>query len=92
MKNNYLKQLQEAALKGRQEGILLGLDICAIVLHDKYGYGEKRLSDLEKDVQEIINEIGTYQDSERLAVDLAKKLSSIRKKDADFFLRRYIKL
>lgn len=92
MKNNFLKQLQDAAFKGRQEGILLGLDICAIVLHDQFGFGDKRLTDLEKGVQEILDEIETYKDTDRLAVDLVKKLGEIRKGDKDIFLHRYIKL
>lgn len=92
MKNNFLKQLQDAAFKGRQEGILLGLDICAIALHNRYGFGDKRLTVLEKDVQEILDKIGSYKDSDRLAADLVKELGEIRKGDNGVFLRRYIKL
>ena len=92
IKNNYLQQLQNAALKGRQEGIFLGLDICAIALNEEFGFGEKRLQVLEQAVQKMIDEIGTYKDSEKLAVHLAKRLAQIRKNDADFFQRRYINL
>jgi len=40
MKNNqYLSQLQAAAFRGRQEGVLFGLDLCAIALNHAFGFG-----------------------------------------------------
>lgn len=92
MKNNMLKMLQDTALRGRKEGILIGIDIVAIALNEEYHFGQKMLGRLDKPVQEILDEMTTYKDMEVLAARIAQRLATIRKQDADFFLDKYIKL
>lgn len=85
-------QLQNAAFKGRKEGILLGIDIAAIAINEEYGFGAERLKRLDGRVQKVLDEIQSYKDMDLLAARLAKRLMEIRKDDPDFFLEKYIKL
>ncbi len=92
MSKGLIVQLQNAVFKGRKEGVLLGIDIVAIALNEEYGFGAERLKRLDGRVQELLNEIQSYNDMDKLAADLAKRLMQIRKDDPDFFLEKYIKL
>lgn len=92
MKNNFLKQLQDAAFKGRQEGVLIGIDIVAIALNEEYNFGAERLKRLDTRVQGLLNEIQSYKDMDLLAANLAKRLMEIRKDDPEFFLKKYINI
>ena len=92
MKNNqYLAKLQEAAFKGRQEGVLFGLDLCAIALNHGFGFGKERIERLETEVQALLDEVQTSRDMDRLMTDICRELARIRGED-EFFQRRYIKL
>jgi len=91
MKNNYLSKLQAAAMKGRQEGVLFGLDLCAVALNHVFGFGRERIERLEAEVQTLLDEVQTSRDMDRLTTDICRELARIRGED-EFFQRRYIKL
>lgn len=92
MNNKMLKMLQDAAFKGRKEGILIGIDIVAIALNEEFGFGAERLKRLDARVQKLLDEIHTYKDMEVLAAHLAKRLIEIRPNDSEFFLKKYINM
>jgi hypothetical protein len=92
MDKRTLNLIQQAAIKGRMEGILFGFDIFAICLNHRYGFGDKRLTVLDGDLQEIIDELKTAKDWDRVMADIAKELCRIRKGDNSKILERLINL
>ena len=60
-KNAYAKKLlqtkENAYTDGVWEGLQLGLNLAAIALNHTFGFGDKRLTRLEANVQELVNEM-----------------------------------
>ena len=96
MPKGIITQLQNAADKGRKEGILLGIDIAAIAIDEVFGekwdLKAEDYQQLDAKVQELLNEIQNYKDMEKLAAHIAKRLMQIRTDDPGYFLEKYIKL
>jgi hypothetical protein len=61
MKNAYATKLRQtkdnAYADGVWNGLQMGLNLAAIALNHKFGFGESRLQRLEQKVQELVNEI-----------------------------------
>ena len=83
MKNAYAKTLlrtkDKAYTDGVWEGVQLCLNIVAIALNHTYGFGEKRLSRLEKKVQDLFNEMVDAGDPLVNKVHIEKAVRQIRK-------------
>ena len=91
MNKTLLKTLQEAKFTGRCEGILLGLDIAAVAFNHQLGIGAKRLSRVEKEVQEILHEFEATKDYDRICCNMVRELTRIHGEDSfGFWLERYI--
>ena len=91
MNNTLIRQLGEAKEKGMRQGILIGLDLCAIALNHKFGFGKERLKVLTAEVQDYLDEMGNAKDMERVWADITKELIAIWGDEGkDFFLRRYV--
>jgi hypothetical protein len=60
-KNAYAKKLfkvkDDAYTDGVWEGMQLGLNLAAIALNHTFGFGDVRLTRLEANVQELVNEM-----------------------------------
>jgi hypothetical protein len=92
-KNTHIAQLQAAAFKGRQEGILLGLDLAAIAFNHSCGLDSEALNSATEEVQEILNEIKNSKDFDRIRTDIVNELTDIHGKESrEFWLKRYISL
>ena len=93
LKNAFVKSLREAGTKGRQQGIIFGLDLCVVALHNVYGFGEERISRLEDEVQRLLDEMNGANDPDLLGAFLARELIAIRGEEAkNDLLKRYINL
>ena len=93
MKNAFVKSLREAGGKGRQQGIIFGLDLCVVALHNVFGFGNERITRLEAEVQRLLDEIDDNTDPDMLGAFLAKELIAIRgEENKEYFLKRYISL
>lgn len=90
MDKRTLKLIQQAAEKGRMEGILFGFDIFAIVLNHRYHFGDKRLTVLDADLQEFLDDMQT-EDWDKVMGFMADELTRIRG-DRGRWLERFIKL
>lgn len=88
-----LKQLQAAKFSGMCEGLMMGLDLAAVASNHALGIGAKRLSEVSKEVQGILDEIQSIKDYDRLRADLVKELTRIYGEETrDFWLKRYISI
>ncbi len=84
-KNAYAKKLfqtkENAYADGVWFGVKLGINLVAIALNHAFGFGDKRLSRLEKKVQCLINEIVDTNDPEVTRAHIEMALKQIRGKD-----------
>ena len=82
VKNVYLRNVQETKEKayrdGVWDGIQMGLNLCAISLNHKFGFGEIRLKRLECDVQDLVNEIVDTNDPLVTKVHIEREIKRIR--------------
>jgi hypothetical protein len=89
--NQFLRAVQNAAFEGRKEGILFGLDLCAIALNHTEGFGRKRIDRVSDEVQTFLNEIRSIKDYDRIRTDLVKELTRIYGEETrEFWINRYI--
>jgi hypothetical protein len=84
MKNAYLYNLKQAKEQEYRKGIVDGLDmgfnLVAIALNHnpKFGFGEQRLSELEADVQSLVDEIVDTNDPLVTQVHIETAIKQIR--------------
>jgi hypothetical protein len=82
MKNAYattLRQAKENAYAdGVWSGLQMGLNIVAIALNHKFGFGETRLQRLEERVQELVDEIVDTRDPYVTKVRIERAIKQIR--------------
>ena len=82
MKNAYagkLHQTKEKAYRdGVWDGMRMGFDIVAIALNHEFGFGNERITRLEKKVQELVDEIVDTKDPIVVRAHLNKALEQIR--------------
>ena len=82
MKNAYANKLREtknnAYADGVWSGLQMGLNLVAIALNHKFGFGETRLQRLEEKVQELVNEIVDTRDPEVTKVRVERAIKQIR--------------
>lgn len=68
MKNAYASKLRQtkdnAYADGVWSGLQMGLNLAAIALNHKFGFGNERLTRLEAKVQELVDEIVDTRDPE----------------------------
>lgn len=81
-KNAYLNKLLQtkdnAYTNGVWDGMRMGFNIVAIALNHKFGFGENRLSRLESEVQDLVNEIVDTADPFVTKVHIETALKQIR--------------
>ena len=84
-KNAYAKKLfqtkNNAYSDGVWSGIQMGLNLAAIALNHKFGFGEERLKRLEQKVQELVDEIVDTNDPLVTKVHIETALKQIRGKE-----------
>ena len=84
-KNVYAKKLfqtkENAYADGVWFGVKLGINLVAIALNHHFGFGDTRLSRLEKKVQSLIDDIVDTNDPEVTKVHIETALKQIRGKD-----------
>ena len=86
-----IKQLQDAKFAGMCAGILFGLDIAAVATNHALGIGATRLDRVSKEVQEILDEIKSEKDCDRIRIDMVNELTRIYGQESrGFWLERYI--
>ena len=81
-----VKQVKEKAYRdGVWDGMRMGFNIVAIKLNHnpKFRFGEQRLSELEADVQDYVNEIIKTDDPYVVKVHIESELKRIRGKAWD---------
>lgn len=85
MKNAYATKLREtknnAYSDGVWAGIQMGLNLAAIALNHKFGFGEERLKRLEQKVQKLVDEIVDTNDPLVTKVHIETALKQIRGKE-----------
>ena len=83
-KNIYLKTVRETKEKAYRDGVMdgmrMGFNLTAIALNHnkKFRFGEQRLSELESDVQDLVNEIVDTNDPYVTKVRMEKAVRQIR--------------
>lgn len=78
---NTMRETKEKAYRdGVWEGLQMGLNLCAIALNHKFGFGESRLKRLEVDVQDLVNEIVDTADPLVTKVHIEREIKRIRGK------------
>lgn len=91
MNKTLIKQLQNAKFSGMCEGLLMGLDLAAVATNHTLGIGAKRLNRISKEVQEILDEIKSIKDCDRIRADLINELTRIHGEESrEFWLKRYV--
>lgn len=82
MKNAYANKLKQtkndAYADGVVSGMSMGFDLVAIALNHVFGFGNDRLTRLEKKVQELIDEVVDTNDPIVTKAHLEKALEQIR--------------
>ena len=85
MKNAYATKLRQtkdnAYSDGVWNGLQMGLNLAAIALNHKFGFGNKRLKRLEQKVQELVDEIVDTNDPVVTKAHIETALKQIRGKD-----------
>jgi hypothetical protein len=85
MKNAYATKLRQtkdnAYADGVWSGLQMGLNLAAIALNHKFGFGNERLTRLEAKVQELVDEIVDTRDPEVTKVHIETALKQIRGKE-----------
>ena len=85
VKNAFAKKLLQTKEKsytdGVWDGMRMGFDIVAIALNHLFGFGNDRISRLEKKVQELVNEIVDTNDPVVTQVRIDRSLKQIRGKE-----------
>lgn len=85
MSQSFAKQLKEmkknAYSDGVWAGIQMGLNLTAIALNHKFGFGEERLKRLEQKIQELVDEIVDTNDPLVTKVHIETALKQIRGKE-----------
>ena len=85
MKNDYATKLRQtrdnAYSDGVWNGLQMGLNLAAIALNHKFGFGNLRLTRLEQKVQELVDEIVDTRDPEVTKVHIETALKQIRGKE-----------
>ncbi len=85
MKNAYASKLRQtkdnAYADGVWSGLQMGLNLAAIALNHKFGFGNVRITRLEAKVQELVDEIVDTRDPEVTKVHIETALKQIRGKE-----------
>ena len=85
MSQSFAKQLKEMKKNvysdGVWAGIQMGLNLAAIALNHKFGFGEERLKRLEQKVQALVDEIVDTNDPLVTKVHIETALKQIRGKE-----------
>lgn len=81
-KNCFAQQMfqnkEKAYRNGVLDGMRMGFNIAAIALNRVYGFGEERLSRLEKKVQDLVDEIVDTNDPVVTKVHIETAIKQIR--------------
>lgn len=81
MKNAYALHLArkkvEREMELNKEGVQFGLDLCVVALNNLYGFGNKRITALEKEINRLLEE-EFGKDLEAAAYGMAKRIKQIR--------------
>ena len=82
MKNQYAKILAEKrrlrSAKDAKDGFDFALQLCAVALNEKFGFGNERLKVLEDEITRLLeDEFGS--DMEKASYGLSKRIEQIRK-------------
>ena len=84
-KNAYAKKLFQAKSNAYSDGVWsglrMGLNLAAIALNHKFGFGNERLTRLEAKVQELVDEIVDTRDPDVTKAHIETALKQIRGKD-----------
>lgn len=82
MKNAYASKLRQtkdnAYTDGVWDGMRMGFDLVAIALNHEFGFGNERITRLEKKVQALVNEVVDTNDPLVTKVRIGKALEQIR--------------
>lgn len=82
VKNAFATKLREtkdnAYADGVWSGLTMGLNLAAIALNHVYGFGDARLTRLEKKVQELVDEIVDTRDPDVTQSHIETALKQIR--------------
>ena len=85
MKNNFLNKVLQGRKQNYQDGfwdgLTIALNIVAIALNHIFGFGDKRLTKLEAEVQKLIKEMIDVNDPMVNAVHLEQEVRRIRGKN-----------
>lgn len=84
MKNAYAVKLQERkraeVYQNTKEGFEFGLNLCAVALNNKFGFGNDRLAVLETEIERMLEE-EFGGDVETASYGLARRIAQIRGKN-----------
>ncbi len=75
----------EAYNKGHAAGFDLAFNLAAVALNDTFGFGNDRLTRLEKQIQRLIDEVLEVGDPEVNRAHLEQRVKSIRGQDYQVF-------
>ncbi len=70
----------EGYADGAWHGLQIGLNITAIALNHLFGFGDKRLTLLQKEVQALVDEIVDVKEPEVTDAHIRQELKRIRRK------------
>lgn len=79
-------QREQDYSRGIQDGMRLAYDLVTIALNHLYGFGDQRITALEKEVQSLADEITDMNDAEVTRAHINRALSQIRGKE---FVQKY---
>ena len=76
--NKLFQTKSNAYADGVWNGMMMGFDLVAIALNHEFGFGNERITRLEKKVQELVNEVVDTNDPIVTKAHLDKAISQIR--------------
>ncbi len=83
MRNDYARKLNERKrrreVKATREGMQFGLSLCTVALNNKFGFGRKRLLELEQEIDRLMLE---FDEPDIGAHLLVERLNQIMGEDA----------
>lgn len=81
MKNQYAQELirrkKQRSMEDAKDGFDFALQLCAVALNEKFGFGNDRLTVLENEITRLL-EVEFGSDMEKASYGLAKRISQIR--------------
>ena len=83
MKNAYARKLNDRKrgreVKATRDGMQFGLSLCTVALNNKFGFGRKRLLELEREIDRLMLE---FDEPDIGAHLLVERLNQIMGEDA----------